>query len=81
VSEPRWIPVGEWLPKDGHNYPTVWGFDGNSVFLCEFHGSYGFYSYGASCDTEGESSTTLENITHWAEVIEPPPPPPPEATP
>ena len=72
---PRWIPVEESLPdRDCDSAPTVWGFDGEDVFLCEFHGEFGFQSYGASCDREGLNSERLFNITHWTPVDEPPPP-------
>lgn len=73
VSEllPRWIPVSERLPERGD---TIWIFDRDGVGLGEFHGEYGFQTYGASCDREGLNSETLFDVTHWMELQEPEPP-------
>ena len=68
---PRWIPVSERLPERGD---TIWIFDRDGVGLGEFHGEYGFQTYGASCDREGLNSETLFDVTHWMELQVPEPP-------
>lgn len=70
-AERRWIPVSERLPDRGD---TIWIFDRDGVALGEFHGEYGFQTYGASCDREGLNSETLFDVTHWMELQEPEPP-------
>lgn len=67
----QWISVADRLPEYGD---TIWGFDGDVPFLCEYHGTGGFESYGASCDREGLNSEKLLGVTHWMELQCPEPP-------
>lgn len=65
-QERRWIPVSEWLPKDGSDILAYYdnGIE-TRIIACNYY-------KGEWCDCVFNTETVFKYITHWMPLPQPP---------